>query len=420
MRHQVGILIVCGLLQACSNDGASEPQGVSAGGSVAQPAGAAGTAGSAGGAATSKPELVQIDRSHLKDTGSAALDYSDPALWVCRPGNDPNECHRNLDATEILKDGSRTVIPHVPAEAPEFDCFYVYPTVATMGGGNMRDFSDIKSVLDPLLSQGARFSRICEVYAPLYRQVSLSTDTSGTTTIAGDAALAVNDVLAAFDHFASKTGDRKFVILGHSQGTSMSIELLKRKIDTDPVLRARMLSAVLLGGAPRVPAGQKMGGSFQNIPTCDQPGQVGCLIAYVTYDQMAPPGANARFGKTTEAGEVACTEPARLAGNTGNYRGGYFSLVTSNPTFAAPGFRPTDVTTRFLLYRDFFKGSCVARDGFNYLELSIAKSADDTRETPPYRSPALETNGWGLHLVDYNPELEDLIEMVKLQAAAAR
>lgn len=126
------------------------------------------------------------------------------------------------------------------------------------------------------------------------------------------------------------------------------------------------------------------------------------------------------FVMVPEAGEVACTEPARLAGNTGNYRGGYFSLVTSNPTFAAPGFRPTDVTTRFLLYRDFFKGSCVARDGFNYLELSIAKSADDTRETPPYRSAALETNGWGLHLVDYNPELEDLIEMVKLQAAAAR
>ena len=129
---------------------------------------------------TAAPTVAKIDRSHLKDVGiTAPLDYNDPALWACRPGNDPNECHANLDATEILPDGSTKLVPHVRATDPKFDCFYIYPTVALSGGGNMTDFSDIRPVLDPLLGQGARFNRLCEVYAPLYRQVSLSTTAEG-------------------------------------------------------------------------------------------------------------------------------------------------------------------------------------------------------------------------------------------------
>ena len=62
----------------------------------------------------------------------------------------------------------------------------------------------------------------------------------------------------------------------------------------------------------------------------------------------------------------------------------------------------------------------INQGGFSYLEVAINKSAGDTRENPPYRSPPLESTGWGLHLVDYNLELDDLIEAVRLQAAAKK
>ena len=42
------------------------------------------------------------------------------------------------------------------------------------------------------------------------------------------------------------------------------------------------------------------------------------------------------------------------------------------------------------------------------------------RQTPGYRNPTLESTGWGMHLVDYNLELDDLIEAVRLQGAAKK
>ena len=104
----------------------------------------------------------KIDRSDLSSTGTAPLDYGNPALWACLPGNDPNECHTNLTATEIRKDGTREEVPHTVADAPKFDCFYIYPTVATQGGGNMMDFSNIAPVLDP----SVRTAGGCSTFSP--------------------------------------------------------------------------------------------------------------------------------------------------------------------------------------------------------------------------------------------------------------
>lgn len=364
--------------------------------------------------------MTKIDRSGLRNVGNTGLlDYSDPALWACLPGNDPNECHANLDATEILKDGTRKVIPHRRATSPEFDCFYVYPTVALNGGGNMTDFSDIGSVLDPLLAQGARFNRLCEVYAPLYRQVALSTDGGVTSASAGaNPQLATGDVLAAFDQYMRTWNKgRNFVIIGHSQGTSMALEILRQRVDVNAGLRRQFISAVLLGGAPRVPEGERVGGTLKNIPLCAQPGETGCLIAYASYAAEAPPTPESGlFGRTTDAGVVACTDPAKLAGNSGNYAGSYFSKTTNNPSFAS-GEPPADLTTRFYVYRDFFKGECVREGEFSYLKQSINKTADDKRAVPPYRNTRLEQTGWGLHLVDFNLPLEDLITAVDKQSA---
>ncbi len=375
---------------------------------------------------TAVPVTV-IDRSHLTNVGTTApLDYSDPNLWLCRPGNQPDECDVDLDATEFLADGSRRVVPHVRAANPTFDCFYVYPTVDLKGDGNLIDFSDVSTERDPLDSQAARFTRVCEVYAPLYRQVSLS-----GFKVTGDAALALQDVTNAFrfylDHLSR---GRNFVIMGHSQGAAMLALMMQTEVDPVPALRSRMISALLIGGGLVVTQGQRTGDgshvitsngfplglSFKNISTCAAPGETGCLIAYSSFSTEYPPGAHALFGRAPDGFETACVNPASIAGNPGLYRGSYFPVQVNQPFFSSIEPIPAGVTTPFLLYRNVFHGECVHSNGFSYLEISLQLASGDLRAEPPYHS--VVEPGFGLHLVDYNIPLDDLIDAVSQQAAA--
>jgi len=383
-------------------------------------------AGQDSGAASS----TEIDRSKLPKLTSGSLDYSDPNYWVCRPGNVPNECHDDLTATELEKDLTRKAVPRPPAAHPAFDCFYVYPTVSLTGSGNVTDFTDpavVDAIKDPLLSQGAPFASLCEVYAPLYRQASLGGAITGDAGIAvsGAMTLGFQDVEDAFDYFLTHLSHgRNFVLLGHSQGTFALTKLIQDKIDGDAALRSRMISALLIGGNVTVPTGAVVGGSFQSVPLCTTPGQTGCVIAYNTFAKEAPPGDNAVFGKAPAGSETACTAPGPLANNPGRFSGSYTPLDIYQPLFKpdlpADGTDPTDITTPFALYRDFFRGACFEQNGAHYLEVSIDKTADDQRPTPKYRSAATEAIGFGLHVSDYNLALDDLLEAVKLQAAAMK
>jgi len=423
MRHSLFAVVGALLLSACAEEEASLLLNADA--SAASPGSMVKDGGLSDASRSIDAAQTNLDREKFASVGIGAdLDYSKRELWACRPGNEPNECLTDLTATEFLKDGGRRIVEHQPAKNPDFDCFYVYPTVSLQGGGNMTDFSEpgIKLVRDPIRSQAARFNRVCELYAPLYRQVSLL---DGGYDPSSDRARAVQDVTDAFAYFTSKLSKgRKFVLISHSQGTQMLTALLSNVIDQDPELRERMISAVMLGGGPTVPEGEVKGGSFQNIPVCEEPGQTGCVIAYVGYDQEAPPTAAAgRFGKDpADAGtqQVICTEPGKLAGNGGKYKGSYFRLQTNNASFAPTEAPPAGVTTPFILYRDYFDGECVREAPFSYLEVAKAPSSDDQRAAPSYRNKTLEMGGWGLHLVDFNIELDDLIDAVDMQAKAAR
>ena len=67
-----------------------------------------------------------------------------------------------------------------------------------------------------------------------------------------------------------------------------------------------------LGGGG-VKRGKGIGGSFQHVPACRSATQLGCVIAFSTFDQ--PPPANSLFGRTNVSGDqVLCTNPAALRG----------------------------------------------------------------------------------------------------------
>jgi hypothetical protein len=397
--------------------------------------GAAGTGGSGGTAAEAgsagmggEPEagaggLTHVDRSMLTDVGvSAPLDYANPGMWACRPDAEPNQCLQDMTATLMNADGTRTVEMHTPAQDAPFDCFYVYPTVLLSGAAQMVDFSDagIAIVNDPLQTQGARFSRICRMFAPLYRQVGLS---GGAPVMGADRALGLQDVRDAFKYYLENWNEgRKFVLIGHSQGTMMLTGMMQMDLDTAETAdaRARMISALLIGGAVNAPPGEAVGGTFQNIPLCTTQGQAGCVIAYVSYAADSPPTATSIFGHDTADGmQAACVNPAVIAGNMGRYKGSYFRKAIANPSFAPNTPLPEDLATPFAVYRDLFKGECVSRDGTTYLELSIEPTGDTDMRMPPWRNTTVEGIGFGLHLVDYHVPLEDLIDAVQAQAQTA-
>ncbi len=346
--------------------------------------------------------------------------YSDPALWICRPGSASDHCSRDLDATELLPDGSRRVVPHVPAQDAPFDCFYVHPTTESVAGLD-EDLSEPNTELDPILNHAARFNGLCKVYAPFYRQV-------GITAPDRDALMpiAYGDVLDAFKHYmANDNRGRPFALMGHSQGTRHLSRLVAEEFDPNPDLSARLVSAMLIGGGVTVEAGKRVGGSFENVPVCAARGEAGCVIHYNTFPAEAPPqtlglslygqdGVLADGTPTT----TACIDPQAIAGTSGRLAGSYFPTSVQTgiwPLASGPAY--DGIETPFVLFRDAFRARCVATEGFTYYEVAVDRAAGDVRTEFPHRVPVTETLGFGMHTSDWQIALGDLLVALDAQWA---
>ena len=345
------------------------------------------------------------------------LPYGDDALWLCRPGMANNQCFVNrLDATEIHTDLSQTVETHVGVESPPYDCFYIYPTVdLASAAGNHTDFSDITLMLDPLVSQASRFDGQCRIFAPLYRQVTLGTFGAPNADHLQD--LAYQDVRAAWRRYLKRdNGGRNVVIMGHSQGSFMTRRLLQEEIDPSPELRARLIAALLIGGDVAVPVGGIVGGSFKNIPLCRSNEETGCVIAYRSFAEGFPPAGTAN-GVDGAGLDLACTNPAALAGGEGAFSGTYLPTSTRQPLF---NIRPApEFDTPFILYRNLYAGECVKdAHGHSYLEIRVRPGVGDLRTNLiPFDHPVLAPSFLGTHILDYNWALGDLLTLVATKAA---
>jgi hypothetical protein len=346
------------------------------------------------------------------------LDYKDDANWLCRPGMTGDQCLANSqDATAIAPDLSQTFVPHVVATDPPLDCFYVYPTVNIVGVvGNDTDFSDTTLELDPLLSQAGRFTGTCRVFAPLYRQITLAT--FGAPDAAKYLAIAYGDVRDAFQHYlAHDNGGRPFVLLGHSQGTGMLMQLMQDLVDDDPALRAQLVVALLIGGSVEVPHGAVVGGTFQNLPLCTSDAQTGCVIAYRTYAEGHPP-TNDSNAASDPSLETACTNPAALGGGEAPFRGAYFPVLVRQPLFQVGD--PPAVPTPFALLENLWAGECATdATGSRYLEIRFRPGVGDLRTNQiNLDHPTLSPGFLGTHILDYNFALGDLVAQVAGRAAS--
>jgi hypothetical protein len=458
-----GILLLGGVLAACSspNPPTAAPQG--------------------GG-----PPPPSVDATTTPTTAPPP-----PITWLCRPGMADDPCTSDLTATVVTGRGTTRIQHARTPRHPAIDCFYVYPTVSTQTTANANLTIDPEETA-VAVAQAARFSQVCNVYAPVYRQLTTAAIAGKAAINEADIDIAYEDVLSAWKYYLDHYNDgRGVAFIGHSQGATTLIKLLQTQVDSNPLVRSRLVSAILLGGNVTVPIGQTVGGTFDHIPACTNVTVPGCVIAYSSFDQVPPANSlfgrvssplNALSGQTVKPGEqVVCvnpvagtgsilgsppaTAPSTTIGSTtttttttattattttttapskGKRRAKSRASATTTPGaspattgpaslpaagFLSPYFPTTSfagatipapkapagglkLNTPWVTFPGLYEAQCKSEGGATWLQVdSVARPADT-------RPLVKETLGptWGLHLVDVNIALGNLVSDLQRQA----
>ncbi len=357
----------------------------------------------------------------------ANVDYGDIDHWLCHPDNELDVCDHDLAATVVNADGSTAIETWWVNPNPEVDCFYIYPTTSLDEG----TFADLhpgrREEIITVFTQFARFGSVCRVFAPIYRQITIPALLSNAGNLAGNEQINYIDTVAAFRHYIENHNNgRGFVLVGHSQGTSLLIELIRNEIE-GTALREQLVSAVLAGNTVLTPKGETRGGSFNEVPLCESTDQIGCVISFAAYrDDVAPNGEGLfLFGRAPDdTSEAACFNPGNPADpSTEAPLDAYLSNI--GEIFASVGPLPVwsataaAITTPFVKVPGLLYARCVNDGGYHYLALRIAADPTDPR-ADDIRGDVL-INGeisamWGLHLIDMTLTMGNLVAIVGRQA----
>ena len=247
------------------------------------------------------PLTIAPDHDFSAD-GMAAIDYVDEINWASLP-------QRTDDLSDHTPDDHTASVPAV-----DVDVFYIHPTSSrsadswNLSMDGERESPLLQEVLLP--QQPAAFTGCCNVYAPYYRQAAFfsfmaRSEANGEQAI--DAAYA--DVRSAFHHFiANWSGERPFIIAGHSQGSGHGIRLVEEEI-LGTGLEHRFVAAYLPGF--RLPV-------TSDLAPCETPDQVACALSWNSMKEGGTPPTNfeqsplAHNGVITreDLGAIVCNPPA--------------------------------------------------------------------------------------------------------------
>jgi hypothetical protein len=356
---------------------------------------------------------------------AGATDYANPENWLCRPGHNA-PCEANLDTTIVQADGTMTVEHFEPNASPPIDCFYVYPTVSLDATPNS-DLVPGPEEEGVVRAQFARLGSQCRLFAPMYRQVSLTAlraSLGGMATMLPDRELGYSDVIGAWRYYLEHDNQgRGVVLIGHSQGSGVLTRLLSEELDKTP-LDSRLLAALLLGTNVTVPEGAQVGGTFQNLPLCTSAEQLGCVLVYASFRASSPPPSGALFASSRDPNLVAaCTNPAALAGGSGEL---HAYLSTLGPGTSSNPMGPwveggATIDTPFVSVPGLLSAECVFGTSGYYLAITVNADPADPRAdeiTGDVVSAGTVQAGWGLHLIDAHLAMGNLVELVQAKAQA--
>ncbi|MEX1033928.1 MAG: DUF3089 domain-containing protein [Cellvibrionaceae bacterium] len=353
-----------------------------------------------------------------------AIDYSDKDNWLCRPDN-LRACDTDMSSTVVMADGSMTTETWSRNDDAQIDCFYVYPTVSRDTTPNS-DMEAGPEELNVIRQQFARFGSQCRTFAPLYRQVTLTALRAGMSGdgqgMNPDRQLGYNDVVNAWNYYLENHNDgRGVVLVGHSQGSGVLSRMIAAEIEGKPIQK-QIISALILGSNVQVPEGKMLGGTFKEMPLCQSGSEIGCVVTYASFRSTVPPPANSLFGRGGDNTVSACTNPAQLAKGSKELHA-YLGNSTMEDSSSAPPRPWSDngdkVTTPFVSVPGLLSAECVSNERGSYLEVTVHGDRNDPRtdDIAGDVMSAGEINaGWGLHLIDANLAMGDLVTLVGKQA----
>lgn len=344
-------------------------------------------------------------------------DYGDASNWLCRADmEDLGACDVDLTTTIVNANGRLAIEEFRKAEDPAIDCFYVYPTVSldTTANSDLEAGPEEYSVI---VSQFARFGSRCRTFAPMYRQFTL-TGLRGGASGEVDRQMGYRDVLGAWNHYLENYNNgRGVVLVGHSQGSGVLTSLIRNEIDGQEI-QQQIISAMLLGTTVQVPDGELVGGTFKQMPLCTSAYQNECIVVYATFRDSVPPRATALFGRNGEDTVSACVNPALLA--KGNTEAEAY-LSTGGRTGLDNWTKEKGVLdTPFAKVPGLISTECASTDTHTYLELTVHGDSADARTDniggDIMTAEGTADTGWGLHLIDANVGMGDLLTLVDKQA----
>jgi Protein of unknown function (DUF3089) len=322
-------------------------------------------------------------------------------VWLCKPGMPDDPCAQSQATTAVTATGTTSASSPKPTASTSFACFYVYGTVSREPSVNA-DLQRGKAEINAALVGASPFSPDCQIYAPIYRQVTLADLVAHPDLNFGPAetVTAYDSIKAGFEDFLNHELDgRPFAVIGESQGAAMLNLLLGRLVDDVPALRAKLVAAIILGGNVEVPAGRLVGGTFQHIPACSRPGETGCVIAYSSFPSTPPAGSlfgrpgqgvSLQSNQTARQGlQVVCVNPAALSGGP----------ATLGSVFPSLGALPTP----WVSYPGLYTARCERSDGASWLNVTKATGPADHRPTVTEEGgPTYGYHVWDLSLAQHN------------------
>lgn len=203
-------------------------------------------------------------------------DYRQPSAWAVWPGVP--------SAADTVPDGATPE----RAPAPKADVFFIHPTTF-LGNDAWNARFDADGFTGQQLNevvlgyQTSIFNACCRMFAPRYRQATISAFLRpyGDSFKAYD--LAYSDVLRAFDFYiAHENKGRPFILASHSQGSLHLTRLIQERIVSNPVLRTKLVVAYVVGASlPDSP-------EYRGLPVCETAGQIGCMVGWNSASALTP------------------------------------------------------------------------------------------------------------------------------------
>ncbi len=162
------------------------------------------------------------------------------------------------------------------------DVFFVHPTTYFFPNSwnESIEFGQKKSkVADSIAGQASVFGKVCNIYAPHYRDAHIKALNASEESKNAALTIAYGDVERAFDYYLSHYNNKRpFILAGHSQGSELILWLLQKKFNKNTELQKKLIASYIIGWSVTAEDLRK----YPYLKISTAPEEIGAIITYNT------------------------------------------------------------------------------------------------------------------------------------------